>query len=117
MPDFNEQMVFGTKSVASLMKEIYDNTNKKQKMLYSTIDDIKAYIKTIGDAVQIGPLLGQYSDILVKSDEHLIKLVAIIAKASDRAKETGDDSLTDEEKNYLTAQAEALKKEGTFKVV
>ena|ERR1700749_2911353 len=111
MPDFNEQIAFGKKTVADLFREIYENTQKKQKMLYQTIDDIKNFIKNIGDAVQLGGLLAQYSDILVKSDEHLIKMVAIITKAAERGKETGDTSLTEEEKNYLLAQAELMKKE------
>lgn len=109
MPDFNDQIIFGKKSVADVLKEIYDNTNKKQKMLYSTIDDIKNFIKNIGDAVQLGSLLAQYSDILVKSDEHLLKMIAIVIKASERGKETGDTTLTEEEKKYLYQQAELIK--------
>lgn len=113
MPDFDEQIVFGTKTVADILKEIYDNTHKKQKLLYTTIDDIKNFIKNIGDAVQLGGLLAQYSDILVKSDEHLLKMVAIVTKAIERGKEMGDSGLTDEEKNYLIAQADLLVKEDT----
>lgn len=111
MPDFNEQILFGKKSVADILKEIYDNTYKKQKLLYKTIEDIQAYIKNIGDAVQLGSLLAQYSDILVKSDEHLLKMIAIVTKAVERVKDSGSDSLlTDEEKRSLMAQAELLRK-------
>ena len=108
MADFDDQIVFGKKTVADLLKEIYDNTYKKQKLLYTTIDDIKIYIKNIGDAVQLGGLLAQYSDILVKSDEHLLKMVAIVTKAIERGKETGNSVLTDEEKNFLIAQADII---------
>lgn len=110
MADFDEQIVFGNKTVADVLKEIYNNTNKKQKLFYKSIEDIQNYIKNIGDAVQLGPLLAQYSDILVKSDEHLLKMIAIVIKASDRAKETGDSGLTDEEKKYLLEQSELIKK-------
>ena len=110
MPDFDEQIIFGKKTVADVLKEIYDNTNKKQKLLYTTIEDIKNYIKNIGDAVQLGGLLAQYSDILVKSDEHLLKMIAIVIKASERGKETGDTGLTEEEKKYLLEQSELIKK-------
>ena len=108
MPDFNEIRVFGKKTVADVFKEIYESTKKKEKIISSTIEDIKSYIKNIGDAVQLGPMLASYMDVWVKSDEHMIKMVAIVTRATQRAEEGGDTTITEEEKNQLMALADQI---------
>jgi hypothetical protein len=101
MADFDEMPVFGKKTAADLMKEIHESTKKKEKIINGTIDEIKGYIKNIGDAVQLGPMLAQYMDVWVKSDEHMIKLLAIVTKASGKTEDGQEIGLSDEEKSIL----------------
>ena len=101
MADFDDMPVFGKKTAADLMKEVYDSTKKKEKIISSTIDEIKSYIKNLGDAVQLGPMLSQYMDVWVKSDEHMIKLVAIVTKASQKGEDGTEVGISETDKAYL----------------
>ena len=101
MADFSEITVFGKKTAADLMKEIHESTRRKEKIIQGTIEELKVYIKNIGDAVQLGPMLAKYMEVLVQSDEHMIKLLAIVTKGIGKGDTMEESKLTDEEKKYL----------------
>lgn len=101
MPDFDEMLVFGKKTAADLMKEIHEKTNKKDKIIHETIDTLKDMIQNIGDAVQLGPMMAQYMEVWVKSDEHMIKLLAIVTRAAQKDDNGDEIGLSEEEKKML----------------
>lgn len=72
--------VFQGKSFSDLMKDIYDNQNKKSSQISILVNELKNFIKSTGDAALIVPLIKDYLDIGVRNDEHLIKLAAIFQK-------------------------------------
>lgn len=98
--------IFGKKSFADLMKEIYDNSKKKEAQISALISELKPLINDIGDATLIVPLIKEYMEIGVKNDEHLIKLAAIVQRAMQNSINNADGSLgiSDEEKAQLLAE-------------
>lgn len=105
MPNFDEH-IFGKKSFSDLMKEIYDNSKKKEAQISALISELKPLINDIGDATLIVPLIKEYMEIGVKNDEHLIKLAAIVQRAMQNSTNNSDGSLgiSDEEKAQLLAE-------------
>ena len=103
MDDKNE--IFEGKTFDSLLKDIYDNSKRKETQIQILITELKPMIKNIGDAVIIVPLIKDYMEIAVKNDEALIKMAAIVQKANLR-NTNGDEGLilTEAEKEQLIAE-------------
>lgn len=107
MDDKNE--IFEGKTFDSLLKDIYDNSKRKETQIQILITELKPMIKNIGDAVIIVPLIKDYMEIAVKNDEALIKMAAIVQKAQSRTGSTDDNlMLTEAEKEQLIAEVERV---------
>ena len=107
MNDKNE--IFEGKTFDSLLKDIYDNSKRKETQIQILITELKPMIKNIGDAVIIVPLIKDYMEIAVKNDEALIKMAAIVQKAQSRTGSSDDNlMLTEAEKEQLIAEVERV---------
>ena len=106
MEEKNE--IFKGKTFDSLLKDIYDNSKRKETQIQILITELKPMIKNIGDAVIIVPLIKDYMEIAVKNDEALIKMAAIVQKAQGRTTGEGSLLLTEEEKQQLIDQVEKV---------
>tara|TARA_R110000782_G_scaffold146_1_gene378 strand:+ start:1097 stop:1483 length:387 start_codon:yes stop_codon:yes gene_type:complete len=89
--DFNTVLLFNKKTFADLLKEIHSNSSSKEKQIKEMIADLKPYIKSIGDAVIIVPLIKDYLDVSVKNDDLLIKMAGIIQRSMNSS--GGEESL------------------------
>tara|TARA_A100001391_G_scaffold186997_1_gene156568 strand:- start:556 stop:897 length:342 start_codon:yes stop_codon:yes gene_type:complete len=97
--------IFEGKTFDSLLKDIYNNSKRKETQIQILITELKPMIKNIGDAVIIVPLIKDYMEIAVKNDEALIKMAAIVQKAQNRSGGDGDGMfLTEAEKEQLIAE-------------
>jgi len=96
--------IFQGKTFDSLLKDIYDNSKRKETQIQILITELKPMIKNLGDAVIIVPLMKDYMEIAVKNDEALIKMAAIVQKAQGRSTDEGNLLLTEEEKQQLIDQ-------------
>ena len=95
-----------------MVKEIYNNSKKKDKQVSALIAELKPLIQNIGDAPVVVPLIKEYLEIGVKNDEHLIKMMAVIQRMNNNAASGGGDSLlTDEELKQLQLIAEEVAKD------
>jgi hypothetical protein len=112
MPITKDDEIFQGKTLSDLMKDIYENQNKKNNQISILINELKNFIKTTSDAALIVPLIKDYLDVGVRNDEQLVKLAAVFQKlmSSENRNEivsrTGVDGnggviLTDEERNDL----------------
>jgi len=99
----NDFELFQGTSFSDLMKDVYHNSKKKSRQIDSLIQDLKPFIKNIGDATIIAPLLKDYLEVSVKNDEQLIKVAAIVQKlASAEAKGSDNEfGLSELEKEQL----------------
>lgn len=105
MSDF-DQIVFGKKKFSDILKEIYDRSITKEKQLVDMVEQLRELIQNTGDAVMMVPLIANYMDLGLKNDDALIKMAAIVQKAINKGKETGDYLLPDNEKEELLKLAQ-----------
>ena len=108
--------IYKGKKYSSLLKDIVLNCEDRNDTLHSLIDDLKAMVKSPGDAQLIIPMIRDYFDVVVKNDEQLVKLAGIIQRllSSNTSGEEDSNSvggLTDEEKKALLAEANGIIKE------
>ncbi len=59
-----DKIVFGKKTFANILEEIYDNQKKKDKQVTALIGELKPMIEEIGDATLIVPLIKEYINIV-----------------------------------------------------
>ena len=105
----NEIQVFDGKSLADLFKEIYCNSRDKREKIHGLIEDLRPFIKNIGDAAMLVPIIKEYMDVSVKNDEHLVKLAVVVQRlaASQASAENGNEfGISEEEKKQLIKEAE-----------
>jgi hypothetical protein len=105
MANFDE-VVFGKKTFSDILKEIYDRSSTKEKQINDLILQLQDLIQNIGDATMMVPLIAKYMELTIKNDDALIKMANIVQNAISRGKATGDDSLTDSERDQLLQLAQ-----------
>ena len=97
--------IFDGKSLSSLFKDIYENTEFNRKQLDVLTKELVQFIKDGDTAVQIVPMIKEYLEINVKNDDQLVKLAGIVQRlisAESRAGAEDEYGLSDEEKiNYF----------------
>jgi len=101
--------LFKGTSFSDLMKDIYQNSKKKDRQINTLIHELQPLIKNIGDATIIVPLIKEYLDVSVKNDEHLVKLAAVVQRLVGSANTSSDEfGMSEAEKQRLleTAQQE-----------
>jgi hypothetical protein len=110
--DFDIELFKG-KTFSELMKDVYDNSKKKERQINLLIAELKPLIKNVGDATLIVPLIKEYLEVGVKNDEHLVKLAAVVQRlisSNTKAQaETGNGYLlSEEEKQQLLAELNTI---------
>jgi hypothetical protein len=108
--------IYKGKKYSSLLKDIVLNCEDRNDKIDQLIDQLKGMVKTSSDAVIIIPMIRDYLDVVVKNDEQLVKLAAIVQRLMASNNSNNDDSgltmgLTDEEKKALLAEANTIIKE------
>ena len=96
--------IFDGKSLSSLFKDIYDNTEYNKKQLDVLTKELVQFIKDGDTAVQIVPMIKEYLEINVKNDEQLIKLATVVQRLISAEAKGGAEAefgLSDKEKEQL----------------
>ena len=107
-----DKKIFDKKKFSDILKEIYDNSKKKETQISVLISELRPLVKDIGDATLIVPLIKEYLEIGVKNDEQLIKMAAIIQRLVNN-EGGGEDTLgiSEAEKQALLDTLEKMKKD------
>lgn len=106
-----DSILFDDKSFSDLLKDVYNNTKKKETQINGLIDQLKPLIKNMTDASLMVPLIKEYLEISVKNDDNLVRLTAIIQRLlvvgakADKGDELG---LTEAERQQLLSEAQTL---------
>lgn len=105
--DKNDEIFKGI-SFSDLMSEVYHNSKKKDRQMNQLIATLQPLIKNASDATIVMPLIKDILDVMIKNDDHLVKLTAIVQRyISTKQAITGDDGLLSEaEKQQLLKAAE-----------
>ena len=96
--------IFEGKSLSSLFKDIYENTEFNRKQLDVLSKELVQFIKDGDTAVQIVPMIKEYLEINVKNDDQLVKMAGIVQRlisAESRAGSEDEFGLSDKEKEQL----------------
>ena len=101
----NEE-IFEGKTFEGLMKDIYDNSRKKEAQINELIKQLQPMIKNMGDATILVPIIKEYMEVAVKNDEHLIKMAAIVQRGMTRSDDKSGVLLTEDEKRQLLEAVE-----------
>ena len=100
---------FDGKSLSSLFKDIYDNTEYNKKQLDILTKELVGFIKDGDTAVQLVPMIKEYLEINVKNDDQLVKMAGIVQRlisTEQRAGAEDEFGLSEEEKNQLLSNIE-----------
>jgi hypothetical protein len=100
--------LFPDKTLSDVYKNIYDNSTKTRNQITGLIDQLKPFVKSLDSAATIVPLIREYMEILVRNDEHLIKLADSATRLLKEGKVGTDESggfLSDEEKAQILNNA------------
>ena len=101
--------IFDGKSLSSLFKDIYDNTEYNKKQLDVLTKELVQFIKDGDTAVQIVPMIKEYLEINVRNDDQLVKMAGIVQRlisTEQRASAEDEFGLSEEEKNQLLSNIE-----------
>lgn len=102
--------LFDDKSFSDLLRDVYNNTKKKELQINGLIDQLKPMIRNMSEASMMVPLIKEYLEISVKNDDNLVRLTAIIQRllvVSDKGK-TDELGLSDSERQQLLSEAQHL---------
>ncbi len=101
--------IFEGKSLSSLFKDIYENTEFNRKQLDVLTKELVQFIKDGDTAVQIVPMIKEYLEINVKNDDQLVKMAGIVQRLISAESKGGSDDefgLSDKEKEQLLSGLE-----------
>ena len=101
--------IFDGKSLSSLFKDIYENTEYNRKQLDVLTKELVTFIKDGDTAVQLVPMIKEYLEINVKNDDQLVKMAAIVQRlisAEGKAGTEDEYGLTEAEKEQLLSGME-----------
>tara|TARA_B110001454_G_C12362424_1_gene284865 strand:+ start:55 stop:450 length:396 start_codon:yes stop_codon:yes gene_type:complete len=101
--------IFEGKSLSSLFKDIYKNTEFNRKQLDVLTKELVQFIKDGDTAVQIVPMIKEYLEINVKNDDQLVKLASIVQRLISSENKTSSDTdygLSEKEKEQLLSGIE-----------
>ena len=101
--------IFDGKSLSSLFKDIYDNTEYNKKQLDILTKELVTFIKDGDTAVQLVPMIKEYLEINVKNDDQLVKMAGIVQRlisAEQKSSSEDEFGLSEEEKNQLLGSLE-----------
>ena len=101
--------IFKGKSFSGIAKDLYSASKKKESQINLLISELKPFVKNIGDATIIVPLIKDYLEVSVKNDDQLAKLLAVVQRLiGNNAQGENDFGITEEEKQQLISELEAL---------
>lgn len=102
--------IFSNKKFSDLLKDIYDNSRKKDRQINLLIAELKPLVKSTTDASMIVPLIKEYLEVGVKNDEHLVKLAAIVQRVMSNSSTGNDDGfiISEEEKKQILDAIETV---------
>lgn len=104
----DKKEVFKGKSIEDLYKEIYSNSRSTKTKVSELVKTMTDMVQNTADAVRLMPLIREYLDVGIKSDDHLIKLAQLIQRTETKNKTDEMDLFGDlqsllEESNQASA--------------
>ena len=106
-----ESKIFDGKTFSDLLKNIYDNSSKKEKQIKDLISSLKPMVVDTQSALMVVPLIKEYLDVSVKNDDSLIKIAAIVQRAMANSSNGSDDFLSEAELDQIRGEVQKINTE------
>ena len=108
-----DTVFFKDKSFSDLLEDVYDNVKTKRGQIDTLIKELQPFMKSIGDAAVIVPLIKEYMEVAVKNDEHIVKVVAVMQRLISTGMRGTDDGdlLSEAEKEQLLHELDEVAEE------
>ena len=106
-----DSVLFDDKTFSDLLRDVYQNTKKKETQINGLIDQLKGLIRNITDASMMVPMIKEYLEVSVKNDDNLVRLTAIIQRllvTGSKEDKGGELGLTEQERAQLMSEAQEL---------
>ncbi len=106
-----DSVLFDDKTFSDLLRDVYQNTKKKETQINGLIDQLKTLIRNISDASMMVPMIKEYLEVSVKNDDNLVRLTAIIQRllvTGSKDNKENELGLTDQERAQLLSEAQEL---------
>jgi len=106
-----DSVLFDDKTFSDLLRDVYQNTKKKELQINGLIDQLKSLIRNINDASMMVPMIKEYLEVSVKNDDNLVRLTAIIQRllvTNSKENKEGELGLTDQERQQLLSEAQEI---------
>jgi hypothetical protein len=102
--------VFAGKTLQNLLEDIYNNTKNKRMTILGVIKQLQEKMVNVESIMIFAPMIKDYLDIMVKNDDHLIKIATVVQRIiSAEAYQNGggdlSEILSDAEKAKLLSDA------------
>jgi len=100
------QEIFDGKTLSDIFSEIYTNTASKRSQINAFVAKLVPLIRTPEDAAVLGPVIKDFIEVNVKSDEHLVRLAQIAQRLEmiNAKSKSLESLLSDTEKERLLAE-------------
>jgi hypothetical protein len=106
-----DSALFDDKSFSDLLRDVYQNTKKKETQINALIDQLKGLIRNITDASMMVPLIKEYLEVSVKNDDNLVRLTGIVQRllvVADKGAKGDELGLSDAERKQLLEEAQTI---------
>jgi hypothetical protein len=116
MANFDDILLFDSKSLGDIFKQIHKNNKDTDKQINELIDALKPLASSnAGSAVMLMPTVKDLIDVNVKNNEQLIKMAGIAQRAATAtvSDNGGFDLFNSDEIQQLLEEQKAIKDEGS----
>ena len=105
-----DSILFDDKSFSDLLRDVYNNTKKKEHQINALVDQLKGLIRNVTDASMMVPMIKEYLEVSVKNDDNLVRLTAIIQRLIVSGDKSNKDELglSEHERQQLLSEAQEL---------
>lgn len=111
--------IYDNKTLQDLLRDIDSLSGSRRAKIKETIDQLSTFIRTVDDAVVFAPIIKDYLDVWIRSDEPLVKIATLaqrIVSADSNNGASFDNMLTEQEKDQLMDAARKEITAGTVQV-
>jgi hypothetical protein len=92
---FDEE-IFEGKTLSDIFSDVYKNTEAKRAQVNQFVASMVKLIRTPEDATMIGPIIKDFLDVGVRSDEHIVRLAQIAQRLVSVSAKNDDGGLLSE---------------------
>tara|TARA_B100001113_G_scaffold347188_1_gene339204 strand:+ start:16307 stop:16684 length:378 start_codon:yes stop_codon:yes gene_type:complete len=99
----NDYEIYEGMNLSDLFKKIDDNTKRNKIQIESLIQELMVFIKDPNTAIQLFPMISDFTEANIRNDELLVKLAAVVQRVMsvEGKSDSTEFGLSDEEKKGI----------------